>query len=180
MAIEAEENRRDFLILTTSAFGVAGVAAAAWPFIRSWSPSADVLAQATTEVDISTLQKGQMITIPWQGKPVFVIHRTPEMITSAQNGDKETLPDPAKDADRVKKPEFLVLPETVDFLQRAPPSTGLRTCFEETPPEEGGYSARTGFSASPRPQDRSPRVTARLFGPCIEGQLGVIAAATLR
>lgn len=109
MAIEVEENRRDFLILTTSAFGVAGVAAAAWPFIRSWSPSADVLSQATTEVDIGALQKGQMITIPWQGKPVFIVHRTPEMIALALKGDTEVLPDPAKDADRVQRPELLVL-----------------------------------------------------------------------
>ncbi|MBF0107730.1 MAG: ubiquinol-cytochrome c reductase iron-sulfur subunit [Magnetococcales bacterium] len=124
MAIEAEENRRDFLILATSAFGVAGVAAAAWPFIRSWSPSADVLAQATTEVDISALQQGQMITIPWQGKPVFVVHRTAEMITMAQTGDKESLPDPAKDADRVKKPEYLVLLAVCTHLGCVPQPIG--------------------------------------------------------
>ncbi|HIJ85524.1 MAG: ubiquinol-cytochrome c reductase, iron-sulfur subunit [Magnetococcales bacterium] len=124
MAIEAEENRRDFLILATSAFGVAGVAAAAWPFIRSWSPSADVLAQATTEVDISTVQEGQMITVPWQGKPVFILHRTAEMIASAQKGDKETLPDPAQDADRVKKPEYLVLLAVCTHLGCVPQPVG--------------------------------------------------------
>lgn len=124
MAIEAEENRRDFLILATSAFGVAGVGAAAWPFIRSWSPSADVLAQATTEVDISGIQEGQMITIPWQGKPVFVIHRTPAMIQAAQNADKENLPDPAKDADRVKRPEFLVLVAVCTHLGCVPQPMG--------------------------------------------------------
>ncbi|MBF0357456.1 MAG: ubiquinol-cytochrome c reductase iron-sulfur subunit [Magnetococcales bacterium] len=109
MVIETEENRRDFLILATSAVGVAGTAGAAWPFIRSWSPSADVLAQATTEVNIGALAEGQMITIPWQGKPVFVLHRTPEQIEQAKDGDFEKLPDFAKDETRVQKKQYLVL-----------------------------------------------------------------------
>lgn len=104
-----EESRRDFLILATGAVSAVGVAGAAWPFIRSWSPSADVLSQATTEVDISALGKGQMITVPWQGKPVFILHRTDEQIASAKKGDVEKLPDPAKDAERAQKPEYLVL-----------------------------------------------------------------------
>ncbi len=103
MVIEAEENRRDFLILATGAVGVAGTAAAAWPFIRSWSPTADVLAQATTEVDISALAEGQMITIPWQGKPIFILHRTAEQISQAKEADSANLPDPAQDKDRVQK-----------------------------------------------------------------------------
>lgn len=109
MVIEQEESRRDFLLLTTNLVGVAGVAAAVWPFIRSMSPSADVLAQATTEVDVSSIAEGQMVTIPWQGKPVFVLHRTSEQIDSARQGDGEDLPVPDKDADRVQKPEWLVL-----------------------------------------------------------------------
>ena len=109
MVTESDENRRDFLVLATGAVGAAGVAGAAWPFIKSWSPSADVLSQATTEVDISSLAVGQMITVPWQGKPVFVLRRTPEQIAEARKGDGEKLPDPAKDADRVKRAELLVL-----------------------------------------------------------------------
>ncbi|MBF0460195.1 MAG: ubiquinol-cytochrome c reductase iron-sulfur subunit [Magnetococcales bacterium] len=109
MVTESEEGRRDFLLLATSAVGAAGVAGAAWPFIKSWSPSSDVLSQATTEVDISSLAEGQMITVPWQGKPVFVVHRTVTQIELARKDDTKSLPDPAKDADRVKRPEFLVL-----------------------------------------------------------------------
>ncbi len=109
MDIEAEENRRDFLILATGAVGVAGTAAATWPFIKSWSPSADVLAQATTEVDISAIAEGQMITVPWQGKPVFILHRTQEQIDQALEGDSASLPHDEKDADRAQKPEFLVI-----------------------------------------------------------------------
>ncbi|MBF0141946.1 MAG: ubiquinol-cytochrome c reductase iron-sulfur subunit [Magnetococcales bacterium] len=127
MAIEAEENRRDFLILATSVVGLGGVAGAAWPFIRSWSPSADVLAQATTEVDISALQEGQMITVPWQGKPVFVLKRTAEQIASAREGDKVKLPDPnppSKDAERVKRPEYLVVLAVCSHLGCVPQPIG--------------------------------------------------------
>ncbi|MBF0096608.1 MAG: ubiquinol-cytochrome c reductase iron-sulfur subunit [Magnetococcales bacterium] len=109
MVTESDESRRDFLTLATGAVGAAGVAGAAWPFVKSWSPSADVLSQATTEVDVSGLAPGQMITVPWQGKPVFVLRRTPAQIEAARKADGETLPDPAKDADRTKKPEYLVV-----------------------------------------------------------------------
>lgn len=109
MVIEPEENRRDFLVLATSAVGAVGVAGAAWPFIKSWSPSADVLSQATTEVDISSVHEGQMITVPWQGKPIFILHRSQAQIDAARASDSADLPDPAKDADRVQRPEFLVL-----------------------------------------------------------------------
>lgn len=124
MAIEVEENRRDFLILATGAVGVAGTAAAMWPFIHSWNPSADVLAQATTEVDVSSLKPGQMITVPWQGKPVFVLHRTPEMIASAKKGDSEKLPDPQKDGDRVQKDQYLVLLAVCTHLGCVPQPIG--------------------------------------------------------
>ena len=109
MVIEAEENRRDFLILATGAVGAAGTVGAVWPFVRSWSPTADVLAQATTEVDISAVAEGQMITVPWQGKPVFILHRSQEQIDQAREADSASLPDPEQDKDRAKNPEYLIL-----------------------------------------------------------------------
>lgn len=121
---EPDEDRRDFLILATSGVGLAGVAGATWPFIRSWSPSADVLAQATTEVDISAIAEGQMITIPWQGKPVFVLHRTPQQIKAAQEGDKASLPSPQLDSERVVKPEWLVLLAICTHLGCVPQAIG--------------------------------------------------------
>ncbi|MBF0369160.1 MAG: ubiquinol-cytochrome c reductase iron-sulfur subunit [Magnetococcales bacterium] len=124
MVTQPEENRRDFLLLATSAVSAAGVAGAAWPFIRSWSPSADVLAQATTEVDVSALEEGQMITVPWQGKPVFILHRTPEQIEQAKADDGASLPDPEKDADRVKKSQYLVLIALCPHLGCVPQTIG--------------------------------------------------------
>lgn len=124
MVIDQEESRRDFLVLATGAVGVVGVAGAAWPFIQSWSPSADVLSQATTEVDVGSISVGQMITVPWQGKPVFVLHRSKEQIESAQKVDQGKLPDPQADADRVRKPEWLVVLAVCTHLGCVPQPVG--------------------------------------------------------
>lgn len=124
MDIAQDENRRDFLILATGAVSAAGAAGAVWPFIRSMSPSADVLAQATTEVDISALGPGQMITVPWQGKPVFILHRNAEQIEAARKDDAESLPHPEKDADRVKNPEWLVVLAVCTHLGCVPQPVG--------------------------------------------------------
>lgn len=101
--------RRDFLILTTTALGGVGVAALTWPFISSMNPSADVLAQATIEIDLAPIEVGQAITAVWQGKPVFIRHRTPQEIKEAQNIALKSLIDPQQDAERTKKPEWLVV-----------------------------------------------------------------------
>ncbi|MEJ1958949.1 MAG: ubiquinol-cytochrome c reductase iron-sulfur subunit [Nitrosomonadales bacterium] len=100
-------NRRDFLGKATAAVGAAGAAAACWPFVSSMNPSLDTLEKATTEVDISGIALGQMETVSWGGKPVFVVHRTAEQIAAMKNspGGK----DPQADADRAQKPEWLIV-----------------------------------------------------------------------
>jgi ubiquinol-cytochrome c reductase iron-sulfur subunit len=125
MVIEQpEENRRDFLMMATGAVGAVGVVGAVWPFIRSMSPSADVLAQATTEVDVSSIAEGQMITVPWQGKPVFVLHRTAEQVQAAQEGDKESMLQPQPDGERTQKPEWLVVVAVCTHLGCVPQAIG--------------------------------------------------------
>ncbi|GAA0608498.1 ubiquinol-cytochrome c reductase iron-sulfur subunit [Craurococcus roseus] len=101
--------RRDFLTLTTAAFTVVGLGAAAVPFIASMNPSRDVLALASTEVDLSPIAVGSAVTIMWRGKPVFVRHRTAEEIQAARSVPISQLPDPAPDQARVIKDEWLVL-----------------------------------------------------------------------
>lgn len=102
-----DTGRRDFLVKVTSVVGGAGVAAAAIPFVASMNPSSDVLSKATTEVDLSGIPEGGMRTIAWQGKPVFILHRTQEQINamSASNGVMQPQPDKL----RVQKPEWLVV-----------------------------------------------------------------------
>ena len=101
--------RRDFLVYAASGLGAVGVAAAVWPFIHSMNPAADTLALASTEVDISKVEVGQAITITWRGKPVFVRHRTAEEIKAAQEVNVGELRDPQTDAQRVQKPEWLIM-----------------------------------------------------------------------
>jgi ubiquinol-cytochrome c reductase iron-sulfur subunit len=103
------ETRRDFLILTATAIGGVGVAAAIWPFIDTLNPARDTLALSTTEVDLAPVQVGQRLTVAWRGKPIFIDHRTPEEIKTAENVDVPSLRDPQPDSARVKKPEWLVV-----------------------------------------------------------------------
>lgn len=70
------------------------------------SATADVLALASAEFDISSVMEGTTLTVKWRGKPVFVRHRTDEEIAEAQNVDQSVLPDPQGDADRAPTPEW--------------------------------------------------------------------------
>lgn len=99
-----DNSRRRFLTAATSVVGGVGVVAAAVPFIASWNPSAKAKsAGAPVEVDIAKLEPGQMIRVEWQGKPVWVIRRTPEMV--AKLGEiNDQLRDPNSDEDQ--QPEF--------------------------------------------------------------------------
>ena len=104
-----EESRRDFLYLATGAFVAVGAAATIWPFIDSLNPSAEVRALASIEVDLSSIEDGQAVTVLWRGKPVFVRRRTAREIQVAQAEPLADLKDPQSDADRVKQPQWLVV-----------------------------------------------------------------------
>ena len=103
------KTRRDFLLIASSAVGAAGVASSIWPFVDSMNPAADTLALSTTEVDISTVQVGQSVTVAWRGKPVFIRRRTADEIAQAVKDDGADLRDPVKDEARTKRPEWLIL-----------------------------------------------------------------------
>lgn len=106
-----EEKRRDFLYLTATAMGAVGTAGALWPFLNSMNPAADTAAMATTDVDISPIQPGQAITVQWQGKPVFVRHRTEKEIEQSRSVNIDELRDKQTDDERTKegKPQWLVM-----------------------------------------------------------------------
>jgi len=105
-----DDTRRDFLVLTTGAIATAGVGVAAWPFISSLNPAADVLATSTIDVDLEPIELGQRITVVWRSKPVFIDHRTAERIALAKADDNNpNLIDPAIDSDRVLREEWLIV-----------------------------------------------------------------------
>ena len=109
MAEQKKTKRRDFIFTASYTLGAVGVGAAVWPLIDQMNPDASVKALASTEVDISSLEPGQSITVLWRGKPVFIKRRTEEEISEAKKVDLKELPDPEKDEDRAKNPEWLVM-----------------------------------------------------------------------
>ncbi|WP_338242215.1 ubiquinol-cytochrome c reductase iron-sulfur subunit [Aurantiacibacter hainanensis] len=95
--VEGEDGvrRRDFInIAAVSAAGVGGLVTLL-PLVSQMAPSADVLAESTTELDISTLEVGQSIKAVFRKQPVFVRRLTPAEIEAAQAVDVSTLRDPA-------------------------------------------------------------------------------------
>ena len=109
MEEDKKTNRRDFIFSASYALGAVGVGAAVWPLIDQMNPDASVKALASTEVDISGVEKGQSITVLWRGKPVFIRRRTEEEIAKAKNVKLEDLPHPETDEERAKNPEWLVM-----------------------------------------------------------------------
>jgi ubiquinol-cytochrome c reductase iron-sulfur subunit len=97
-------------MLGTSGFvGAMGAKNLVNDFLIQLSPAADVVAMAKTEVELGGIPEGKNLTIKWRGKPVFVRHRTQQEISEASAVSMSELKDPQTDADRVKKPEWLVV-----------------------------------------------------------------------
>ena len=94
--------RRDFIeIAAVSAAGV-GALASLIPLVSQMAPSKDVLAESTTELDISSLQVGQAIKAVFRKQPLFVRYLTPAEIEAANAVDVSSLRDPQTLAERTK------------------------------------------------------------------------------
>lgn len=104
-----DEDKRDFLYLTTAGLAAAGGAVTIFSMIDTMNPAKDVLALSTTEVDLSPLEEGQSLTVMWRGKPVFIRHRTYNEINDANNVSIDNLKHMASDESRVKDPKWLVV-----------------------------------------------------------------------
>lgn len=88
------------------------------PFVSSLLPSERAKAAgAPVEVDIDKLALGEMMIVEWRGKPVWILHRTPEMLAAMKKAEPN-LADPgssepqqpayATNEFRSRKPELLV------------------------------------------------------------------------
>jgi ubiquinol-cytochrome c reductase iron-sulfur subunit len=104
MAEPIDRNKRRMLVIATSvAGGVAGIAAAI-PFAASMAPSARARAAgAPVEVELSKLEPGMMVTAEWRGQPVWIVHRTAEMIEGLPRLDAK-LADP--DSEVAMQPRY--------------------------------------------------------------------------
>lgn len=95
MSETVDSSKRRLLLAATSVAGGVAAAGAATPFVLSFMPSERAKAAgAPVEVDISAVQPGEMKIVEWQGKPVWIVRRTPEMLDLLSKHDEE-LTDPA-------------------------------------------------------------------------------------
>ena len=98
---DGEPTRRDFIHIFGATTAVVGAGAVAWPLVSQMNPDASVLALSTKEVDLSGVPVGQAIKVMWQGKPVFIRHRTEEEILEAQGTPVSALKDPVARSENV-------------------------------------------------------------------------------
>ena len=115
----ADLERRKLLARATGAAGGLALAGAAYPFLASLSPSERARALGSpVETDVARVPPGALTTIEWRGKPVWILHRTPEMLERLQSA-RASLSDPdssvtsqqpqyAHNAIRSVRPEFFV------------------------------------------------------------------------
>jgi ubiquinol-cytochrome c reductase iron-sulfur subunit len=115
-----DTGRRRFLVASTSVVAAVGAGFVAVPFVSSWMPSERAKnAGAPVEVDISKVAEGQMLTVEWQSKPVWIVKRSEKTLSdlptidgdlrdpASENVDQQ--PAYAQNANRSIKPEILVL-----------------------------------------------------------------------
>jgi ubiquinol-cytochrome c reductase iron-sulfur subunit len=113
-----DPSRRLWVTTACAVGGAAGIATAV-PFVGSFAPSEKAKAAgAPVEVDISGIPAGEMRTVEWRGKPVWILHRTPDQIKELKTNDPY-LADPesdrpgftptfAKNEYRSRKPEYFI------------------------------------------------------------------------
>jgi ubiquinol-cytochrome c reductase iron-sulfur subunit len=126
----ANVTRRRVLTAVTSVVGAAGAVGVAVPFVGSWHPSERAKAAgAPVEVNIGKIEPGQMITVEWRGKPVYVVRRTPEALAGLARMEpmlrdpestKSVQPSYVDKKFRSQKEEFLILLGLCTHLGCAP------------------------------------------------------------
>jgi ubiquinol-cytochrome c reductase iron-sulfur subunit len=134
---EAGVRRRDFLNIAAVSFAGVGAVAVAVPFVNQMNPSADVLALASIEVDISKVAEGSGIKVSWRKQPVFIRHLTAKEIAEANAVPLSDLRDPQTLAERTKpgKPQWLITMAVCTHLGCVP----LGVASGENRGDFGGY-----------------------------------------
>jgi ubiquinol-cytochrome c reductase iron-sulfur subunit len=115
---QVDRGKRRFLIVATTAVGGAATVTAAVPFMMSMMPSQRALAiGAPVEVDIGKIEAGAKLDIEWQGKVVWIVNRTKEMLETLPalndrladpDSDAPQQPAYCKNTTRSIKPQYLV------------------------------------------------------------------------
>jgi ubiquinol-cytochrome c reductase iron-sulfur subunit len=149
---QVDSGRRGLLVATCAAGGVAGLATAG-AFVSTFQPSERAKAAgAPVEVDIAGLAPGEMKTVEWRGKPVWILKRSPEMVSSlnkidgqvadpkSERNPGELTPEYARNEYRSRKPEILVAVGICSHLGCSP-STRFQPGAQPSLPDDwaGGF-----------------------------------------
>lgn len=129
--------RRDFINIAAVSFAGVGAVTVAIPLINQMNPSADVLALASTEVDVSAIKEGQAIKTIFRKQPLFVRHLTAAEIAAANAVPVDSLRDPQTLDERTKegKRQWLITMGVCTHLGCVPLGAGEG----ENRGEFGGY-----------------------------------------
>jgi ubiquinol-cytochrome c reductase iron-sulfur subunit len=128
--------RRDFINIAAVSFAGVGAAAIALPLINQMNPSADVLAESSTEIDLSAIAEGQAIKTIFRKQPLFVRHLTAAEIAESDKVLMSDLRDPQTLEERTKgKKQWLVTMGVCTHLGCVP----LGASTGEIKGEYGGY-----------------------------------------
>ncbi|KJA26112.1 hypothetical protein HYPSUDRAFT_36975 [Hypholoma sublateritium FD-334 SS-4] len=106
---DSNRNLSYFMVGTLGVISASAAKSSVSEFLQSMAASADVLALAKVEVELSSIPEGKNVIIKWRGKPVFIRHRTAAEIEEARASNWQAFRDPQSDEERVKKPEWLVM-----------------------------------------------------------------------
>ena len=182
-----ELSRRKFLTVAVSATAGVGVMLTAVPFVASWAPSERTRAAlAPTEVDLSKLAPGQMITVLWRKQPIFVVSRPQQIVDNLAAHDarlkdpgseKSEQPAYAKNEMRSVRADFLVLIGICTHLGCLPKprfETGLSELGADWP---GGFYCPchgSRFDLAGRVFDGSPASLNLRIPPYLEGNKLII------
>jgi len=82
-----DESKRDFLLTALGAFAGIGGAAAAYSMVKTWDPLPSVVAGGVTKVDVSPMKAGEIRTVEFRGKPVYILKKTPDMVACKNNSN---------------------------------------------------------------------------------------------
>lgn len=144
-----DTSKRQFLTSALSVVGAVGAGYLAVPFLSQMQPSAKAMAAgAPVDVDLSKMESGQLIRVAWRGKPVWILNRTPEVISTLSTLDSKLAdpmsnesiqPEYSKNALRSIKPEIFVAVGLCTHLGCSP------TFRPEIAPSDLGADWKGGF-----------------------------------
>ncbi|MFZ2725934.1 MAG: ubiquinol-cytochrome c reductase iron-sulfur subunit [Methylococcaceae bacterium] len=144
-----DQGKRQFLTSALTVVGAVGTGYLAIPFLAQMQPSVKAMAAgAPVEIDLSKMETGQLIRVAWRGKPVWVLHRTPEVLATLATltnelrdpqSEESLQPPSSKNAGRSIKPEVFVAVGLCTHLGCSP------TFRPEVAPHDLGEKWKGGF-----------------------------------